>query len=80
MQQESQEIHSSLEAALSSAEPAPASAEETQAKVQAADVNETAELNVKPTELGGGLDGDAATAAAQESGGLREGEREEVAR
>jgi hypothetical protein len=53
VQQQSQEIHSTLEAALSGAEPLPASAEETQAKVQNADVNEVAALNVKPTELGG---------------------------
>jgi hypothetical protein len=45
VQKQSQEIHSTLEAALSSAEPLPASAEETQAKLAA--------LNAKPTELGG---------------------------
>jgi hypothetical protein len=53
VQQQSQEIHSTLETALSSAEPVPASAEETQAKLQSADVNEVAALNAKPTELGG---------------------------
>ena len=53
VQQQSQEIHSTLEAALSTAEPLPASAEETQTKLQTADVNETAALNAKPTELGG---------------------------
>jgi hypothetical protein len=57
VQQQSQEIHSTLEAALSSAEPLPASAEETQSKLQTADVNETAALNAKPTELEGGVDG-----------------------
>jgi hypothetical protein len=31
----------------------PASAEETQAKLQTADVSEVAALNAKPTELGG---------------------------
>lgn len=53
VQQQSQEIHSTFESALSSAEPAPTSAKETQTKLQAADVNETATLNAKPTELGG---------------------------
>ena len=53
VQQQSQEIHSTLESALHSAEPVPASAEETQTKAQAADVDETAALNAKPTELGG---------------------------
>jgi hypothetical protein len=52
VQQEAQEIHSTLEAALSSAEPVPRSAEETQSKLQAVDANETAALNVKPTEIG----------------------------
>ena len=52
VQQEADEIHSTLEAALSSAEPVPASAEETQSKLQAADASETAALNAKPTEIG----------------------------
>ena len=53
IQQEAQEIHSTLESALSGAEPAPQSAEETQSKLQTADASETAALNVKPTEVGG---------------------------
>jgi hypothetical protein len=53
VQQQSQEIHSTLESALSSAEPVPVNAEETQSKLQSADVNEVAALNARPTELGG---------------------------
>jgi hypothetical protein len=52
VQQEAHEIHSTLEAALSSAEPVPQSAEETRSKLQTADAVETAALNVKPTEIG----------------------------
>jgi hypothetical protein len=52
VQQEAEEIHSTLEAALSSAEPVPSSAEETQSKLQTADASETAKLNAEPTEIG----------------------------
>jgi hypothetical protein len=52
VQQEAKEIHRTLEAALSSAEPVPQSAEETRSKLQTADAVETAALNVKPTEIG----------------------------
>lgn len=53
VQQQSQAIHSELETALSTAEPVPTSAEETQTKLQTADVNEVAALNAQPTQLGG---------------------------
>lgn len=52
VKQEADEIRGTLEAALSDAEPAPRSAEETQSKLQTADASETAALNVKPTEVG----------------------------
>lgn len=52
VQQESEAIHSTLEAALETSEPAPSNAEEAQGKLQVEDAAETAALNVKPTEAG----------------------------
>jgi hypothetical protein len=49
VQQEAEDITGTLEAALSSAEPVPRSAEETQSQLQSSDASETAALNAKPT-------------------------------
>lgn len=51
VQKEAEEIRGTFEAALSSAEPTPQNAEETQSKLQADDVEETAKLNVQPTKI-----------------------------
>ena len=78
VQQEAKEIHSTLEAALSTAEPVPSSAEETQSKLQTADASKTAALNAKPTEIGDateytgnkdpGMEGNAALREGEEVG------------
>lgn len=80
VQQELQEIHGTLESALSSAEPLPTSAEETQSKVQAADLNETAQLNAKPTQLEGGLSGYTGAKDTETEGNVVIREGEEVGR
>lgn len=53
VQQESEQIRDTFEAALGNSEPAPSNAEESQAKVQLEDAADTAALNVKPTETAG---------------------------
>ena len=80
VQQQQQQIHSVLESALGSAEPLPASAEETQTKVQSADVNEVAALNAKPTELEGGVSGYTGAKDPGSEGNVVVREGEEVGR
>lgn len=53
VQNESEEVRGTLEEALRGSEPAPQSAVEAQSKLQASEVADTAELNAKPSELGG---------------------------
>lgn len=52
IQQETEQLRPTFEAALAGSEPAPQNAEEAQEKVQIEDAADTAALNVKPAETG----------------------------